>query len=296
MGNPARSLAAMENEIFAGLLPASCLPRAVSPALHRWLRDWAAWSRSRQALAAVHRWRGASSLMAPLTDIDQVVDGCGSDTSVQAPLADQRLLFLVTEAVRGDVDAARVVLARMMPALVSKASAHARRGHRQFDDLYTELIASAWIVVTSYPVERRPGKVWINVLLDTEQAVFGRPRLADRITVPMSSPLLADRALPVFADHRDPLEELLELLAAARRAGLSPSYLQLLVDLGVHGLSTQEIGDRDGVTDRAVRMRRTRAIRDLTALLDIPSPSPPPPARPLPTPPRTRHPLLAGAA
>jgi len=300
-GNSARSLAAMDNEILAGIMPAPGGPRLVSPTLQCWMRDWAAWSRTRQAQTAVNRWQAASSLMAPLTDADRVVDGCGADSSVEAALADQRLLFLVQRAVDRDADAARVVMERMMPALVSKASAHARRSRRKLDAVYAELISAAWIVITTYPVERRPAKIWINVLLDTEQAVFGRPRLADRSTVPMSSPLLADHTLPILADYRDPLEELLELLAAARRAGLSPAYLQLLVDLGVHGMSTQQIGDRDGVTDRAVRTRRARAIRALTILLDIPNPNPnhssPPPARQLTaTPAGGRQPVLAGAA
>jgi hypothetical protein len=44
-------------------------------------------------------------------------------------------------------------------------------------------------------------------------------------------------------------------------------------------MSTEQIGRRDGVTDWAVRLRRTRAIRELVALLGIPSPSAPPPPR-----------------
>ncbi|MCK9877847.1 sigma-70 family RNA polymerase sigma factor [Frankia sp. Ag45/Mut15] len=262
----------MDNRTFAGSKPASPAPRRTSPALHSWMQDWSDWSQSNPADRAVDRWRAASSLIAPLADLEQILAGCGTGSQVEAGLADRRLLFLVTAAVDGDVDAARVVMARMMPALVSKAAAHSRAGRMDFDTAFTELIAAAWIVVTTYPVERRPAKVWINVLLDAEQAVFGRPRLAHRRTVPMPFTLLADQTDPLIFIGRDPLVELLDLLVAARRAGLTPGNLQLLVDLGVHGLSPQEIAVRDRVTDRAVRMRRQRAIVELVTLLDLPSP------------------------
>jgi len=52
-----------------------------------------AWPNSAQAQAAVRRWQGLSLVMAPLADLDQVLGGCGGDSSVEALLANRRLLF-----------------------------------------------------------------------------------------------------------------------------------------------------------------------------------------------------------
>ncbi|WP_261570540.1 sigma-70 family RNA polymerase sigma factor [Frankia gtarii] len=284
---------------FAGARLAPSPSPRVSPVLDGWLQDWAVWSQTSRAAHAVRRWQSASMLMAPLTSVEEIIDGCGRDPAVQATVADRRLLFLVRSAVAGDVDAARVVVARMLPALLSKAAAHTRRGRLNFDEAFGELVAAAWIVVTTYPVARRPAKVWINVLLDTERAVFGRPRMAERMSVLLPPHLLAGHTTTdVGTDGlTDPLLELLELLAAARRAGLSPISLQLLLDMGVHGFTSQQLAARDGITDRAVRLRRRRAITELSGVLALttsPPPTPPPgghahPAR------STRRPALAGA-
>ncbi len=249
-------------------MPAPSSSPRVSPALGGWQRDWAIWSQTSRAARAVRRWQAASALMAPLNSIDEIIDGCGGNPAVPMTVADQRLLFLVRSAVAGDVDAARVVVARMLPALLSKAAAHARHGRMDFDAAFGELMAAAWIVVTTYPVARRPAKVWINVLLDAERAVFGRPRMAERRSVLLPPHLLA-RYDAVAGFETDPLLELLEVLVAARRAGLSPKSLQLLLDIGVHGFTSQQLAARDGISDRAVRMRRQRAVNELSGVLAL---------------------------
>ncbi len=265
------------------------------------MRDWAAWSQTDRAAHAVDRWRSASALMAPLTDVEEVIDGCGRDPAVQAAVADRRLLFLVRAAVAGDLDAARVVIARMLPALVSKAAAHARPGGLDLDTAFGELVAAAWIVVTTYPVARRPAKVWINILLDSERAVFGRPRKAERMSVLLSPSFLARHATATVADvgndgPTDPLLELVELLAAARRAGLSQASVQLLLDMGVHGFTSQQLAARDGISDRAVRLRRRRAINELSDALALSTPTSTPAPAGASSPGSLRRAALAGAA
>ncbi|MEX5711704.1 sigma-70 family RNA polymerase sigma factor [Parafrankia sp. FMc6] len=237
---------------------------------------------------AVGRWREISPLMVGLAGAEEVVDGCGRDRMVPAALANGRLLFLLSRAGEGDQAAARVAVARAVPALVTKAAAHTRSAGRDFDAIFDDLLAAAWIVVATYPVARRPEKTWINIVLDTERAVFGRRRLVDRMTVLVPPPLLAEhlaaRRSPAAdgADRPgDPLLDLVELLAVGRRRGLSDAALRTLVEFGVDGLSSQQVATRDGVTDRAVRLRRQRAVTELATLLDLhgsaegPTPQPP---------------------
>ncbi|EFC81325.1 RNA polymerase, sigma-24 subunit, ECF subfamily [Parafrankia sp. EUN1f] len=214
--------------------------------------------------------------MTGLAGAEEVVDGCGRDRSVPDVVANGRLLFLLCRATQGDVAAARVAVARVVPALVMKTAAHCRSADRGFDTVFDELLASAWIVVTTYPVERRPEKTWINIVLDTERAVFGRQRIVDRLTTLVPPPLLAEhltirRAASAPYDDRvgDPLLELVDLLATGRRLGLSGAALRVLVEFGIDGLSAQQVATRDGVTDRAVRMRRQRAVTELATLLGL---------------------------
>ncbi|ONH58981.1 RNA polymerase subunit sigma-24 [Frankia sp. CcI49] len=213
--------------------------------------------------------------MTGLAGAEEVVDGCGRDRSVPDVVANGRLLFLLCRATQGDVAAARVAVARVVPALVMKTAAHCRSAGRGFDTVFDELLASAWIVVTTYPVERRPEKTWINIVLDTERAVFGRQRLVDRLTTLVPPPLLAEHltirraASATDGPARDPLLELVDLLAAGRRLGLSDAALNVLVEFGIDGLSSHQVAARDGVTDRAVRLRRQRAVTELVTLLGL---------------------------
>lgn len=221
--------------------------------------------------------------MAELAGAEEVVDGCGRDRRVPDAVANGRLLFLLCRAGEGDQAAARVAVARVVPALVTKAAAHCRTAGRSFDAVFDDLLAAAWIVVATYPVARRPGKTWINIVLDTERAVFGRQRMVDRLTVLVPPPILAEHLTARTSAGngrgnangdgsgraRDPLLELVELLAQGRQLGLSDAALQTLVEFGVDGLSSQQVAARDGVTDRAVRLRRQRATTELATLLGL---------------------------
>lgn len=218
--------------------------------------------------------------MAGLAGAEEVVDGCGRDRTVPDAVANGRLLFLLCRACEGDQAATRVAVARVVPALVTKAAAHCRTAGRGFDAVFDDLLAAAWIVVATYPVARRPEKTWINIVLDTERAVFGRSRLVDRLTVLLPPPILAEhltartsagtgRGNTGTGRARDPLLELVELLAEGRRLGLSDAALRILVEFGVDGLSSQQVAARDGVTDRAVRLRRQRAAAELATLLGL---------------------------
>lgn len=223
--------------------------------------------------------------MAGLAGAEEVVDGCGRDRTVPDAVANGRLLFLLCRAGESDQAAARVAVARVVPALVTKAAAHCRTAGRGFDAVFDDLLAAAWIVVATYPVARRPEKTWINIVLDTEQAVFGRQRLVDRLTVLVPPPILAEHLTARTSAGngrsntnangdgggraRNPLLELVELLAEGRRLGLSDAALHTLVEFGVDGLSSQQVAARDGVTDRAVRLRRQRATAELATLLGL---------------------------
>ena len=101
------------------------------------------------------------------------------DESVDAALI--QLLI----AAKADQLAARVVLQRMLPGLVTIA----RRKSYSFAhrvDVLDDLIANAWGIILKYPVERRPRRVLANLLCDTSFETFVRPqRLRSSSEVPV---------------------------------------------------------------------------------------------------------------
>jgi hypothetical protein len=247
---------------------------ARTEAVRRWLLDWEQWRHGETAAAAVRRWRAQHECLAGCSSVDDIVAVCGRDRRIAQETADAHLAILVGEAVRGDCAAARVVLQRVLPALVSQAARRAAQLGRPFDELLHELTTSAWLVIVSYPVDRRPIKVAVNVARDADYRLFGYTRLAERPgrIVPVE-PCVVDR----LADSRAQLDgrplgepklvavELLEFLAYAVARGFPRSQAQLLAELVVLGLPVPDVARKHGVAPRTMRRHRLEALRELAA-------------------------------
>ncbi|SNQ48719.1 conserved hypothetical protein [Frankia canadensis] len=261
-------------------------PRAV--ALRRWQRDWESWSVGPEAAAGLRRWSGDPLLVEHCGSVVALLAACGRDRSVAVPVADGRLAALIAFARAGDRAAARVVLERVMPALTAQAATKARRARGAthlgpagetagFGEVLAELVGAAWLVICSFPLDRRPRKIAVNVVLDAVYRVFGyRPRI-ERATVYRE--LLPDT--PVELDGRPAVgafrgrgasAELLDVLAEGVAGGVDPAQLRLLADLALVGLTQAQVAARGGISDRAVRLRRNAAVRALRAAL-LPEPS-----------------------
>jgi len=246
----------------SGLPPSAAAARTA--AWCRWRAEWNRWQATPPAAAALARWRDRHPDLAGFATHDELVDGCGRDRSVPQQLADQRLAVLVGEARCGDRAAARVVLERVLPTLVRSAIRRVLASNCPFAPALDDLVASAWLVIVNYPLDRRPAKVAVNIVRDAEYRQFGYVPAAVRASVP--APVHALPARPAGlagqpADDVDPAAvEVLGLLAEAVRAGLPAADARLLAELVVFGRTPEEVAARDGVTGRAVRFRRRAAI------------------------------------
>jgi hypothetical protein len=243
-------------------------------AVRQWVVDWELWRHTREAAAAVDRWRSGRLCPAACSTVDDVVAACGRDRAVAQERADARLAVLAGEAARGDRAAARVVLQRVLPGLVSQAARRASQLSRPFDELVHELAASAWFVIVSYPVERRPIKVAVNVVRDADYRLFGYTPVAERPErlFPVE-PWVVDR----LAETRARLDgrpedapklasiELLEFLGYAVARGFSRPEAQLLAELFGLGLPVPEVARKHGVAPRTMRRYRLHALQNLAA-------------------------------
>lgn len=255
-------------------------PRAV--ALRRWQRDWESWSVGPEAAAGLRRWSGDPLLAGHCGSVVEVLAACGRDRAVAVPVADGRLAALIAFARAGDRAAARVVLERVMPALTVQAATKARRARGAthlgpagettgFGEVLTELVGAAWLVICSFPLDRRPRKIAVNVVLDAVYRVFGyRPRI-ERATVCWDllpdTPVELDGRPAVGSFRRGASAELLDVLAEGVASGVDPAQLRLLADLALVGLTQTQVATRAGISDRAVRLRRNAAVRALRAAL-----------------------------
>lgn len=224
-------------------------------------RDWNDLSRRGDALATARQWPLAAELGHELHSLDDVLRATGwfasaderratcCDASRHEPMLTQ---LLVTA--RTDDLAARVVLQRLLAGLVSIA----KRWERRHDgDPLIELVAAAWLVVRTYPVERRPHHLVANLLGDCEYHAFRRATRRALVQVPVDG-IHLDRACEPAAVEA--LQELVELAAAA--PDLTDLDRQLL-GLLLSGHSTEDVAAALDISERTVRNHKHGLVHRL---------------------------------
>jgi DNA-directed RNA polymerase specialized sigma24 family protein len=226
---------------------------ATSPAfcahLRRWPAELARYDDGEKLLAATGREGGL-----PTTDADH-------------------LLAVLIELGRHDELAARVVLQRVIPGLINAAvrRTSGRPGERQ--QLFDDLVASAWLVIRAFPIERRPAKIAVNVLRDAEYVTCVRPhRLRSAGELPDDFAGAERRLAPSGLDgrprdHRPPATELARVLRLGAASGVCRRDLAMLAAASLEGWPAAEVAAHFEVTTRTVRNRRARTAAALAAVM-----------------------------
>jgi hypothetical protein len=211
---------------------------------------------------------------ATIGTLDDVLTLVGFKGPRVDPEGDAHLLRLVTLA-REDELAARVVLQRLLPGLLAIAVRRTRFGRHRVHEVFSELASAAWLLVRTYPIERRPAKVAVNLLRDAEYEVFARHA---RRVVARSEHITAwlpDTPVP-DDDHAGTC--VVEVLRLGRDCGMPDHDLRLLAELA-SGRHPDVIAASLGCSPRSVRNRRNAVARALRAALvdgevDWPPPAP----------------------
>jgi hypothetical protein len=231
-----------------------------------------AWSRL-AAADSTHRslaqWRHAEPVLAPYDDLDDLLAATGY--ALPQPDADRVLAAVVRRAAEDDL-AATLVLHRLLPGLLRIAVRRGATGRWRVAPLFDELTAAGWIVVRTYPIERRPAKIAVNLLRDAEYEVCVRPfRLKAAAETP-SGTFLDDHPVDALVadatgrpDHVPwhPSDELAHVLAQGRAAAVPSDDLDLLHRLYLEAEPVQEAARRLSVSPRTVLSRRLAATRRL---------------------------------
>ncbi len=245
-------------------------PRAdgIAPTLTDKLRDEWGHLRTRPDLASrVSSWQlplGPRHVAEGRAGLDAVLASAGFEGRRDDEQADRCLAALVAAAAADEL-ADRVVLQRILPGLVNIAH---RRGpvaggvRRAFD----ELAGTAWLVIRTYPIDRRPARVAANLLRDIEYRAFVRePRL---VIHQREQPTECHR-LPDVAEQpcAEPFVELVALLAEGVRAGLSAQDQSVLCE-AVSSESPRASSRRLGISERSWRTWRVASAARLRRLVE----------------------------
>jgi hypothetical protein len=240
------------------------------------VRDWDWWRTDPAALRAPEQWAGRHPCLEGLGTLGEVLAGCGRDPSVPEKIADARLAAVVAEARTGDATAARLAVQRVLPALLRRACRRARLGRRSMGDILDDLLTSAWLCVVDYPLERRPVKIAVNIVRDAEYRVFGYVPITERVSVLMPVEDMPERPARIDGQPEEstaePAAQLFEVLMDAVAEGFPVEDARLLAELFVYGMAVEDLAAREQVSPRAIRYRRSTALKHLARWFGLTSP------------------------
>lgn len=173
-----------------------------------------------------------------------------------APAAEEVLARLVLAARHDDL-AARVVLQRILPGVVAAARRWASRPQGGAEAL-DELLAAAWSVIRTFPVERRGAHLAARLLRDAEYHAFIRPHRRRLVAEAVPTERLDRPVEPI--DEVSSSAELAELIAAAHTLTDRDRALLALI---IQGRSVGEVASVLQVSVRTVTNHRDAMVSRL---------------------------------
>lgn len=214
------------------------------------------WNRLRtrpEHLATASAWRLTDR---PIESLDEILVAVGYE---RAPTRDAELrLRRLVELSRDDDLAARVVIQRLMPGLLSVV----RRRRGMTDDVFEELIGAAWIAIRTYNPTRSPTSIAAALISDADYAAFRAKQRRMSSTERPVDPQLDERA---DVHEQSSCDELAELLAAAADAGIDEADLELVRQL-LDAPTAIHLAEVLQITPRTIRNRRAKITAKLRAV------------------------------
>ena len=215
------------------------------------------WERLAHRPAVLRRANEWEFLPRPVNALDEILTMCGFGMAINDPEGDEMLWHLVRRAEHDDL-ATRVVLHRIMPALMAIAHRRGRITKGGAHNAMAELLSTAWIVIRQFPHERRRSKIAANLVLDIEYFAFVRSRRLRR--VPEAQ--VGDDMLSQLIESPRPASsevELDDVLSIAGELGVAKRHIEVLQRLG-SGTHGSELADEIGVSPRTIRNHRRHAV------------------------------------
>ncbi len=194
-------------------------------------------------------------------DLRRLLAACGGDRAADPEAADALLAEVVAAGLEGRVLARRVTFQRVLGALVAISVRRTRVAPARRVVLFDDLCATAWLVIGSYPLARRPRRIAANISRDAEYLTCVRPR---RLHDSARRARLLDEHIPRVdlrgSVRSHPAEELTDLVFDLRGPGEPAAAEFALLHALARGASTSVIAEQLGCTERTVRNLRRRLL------------------------------------
>ena len=235
------------------------------------LNEWERIASRRRTLRQVNAWPFVTT---EITHLDQVLQLAGFGKAFNDDEGDRFLWELVRLAEHDDL-AALIVIHRVLPAIMSIAARRGRIHPGGPTGAMSDLLGHAWIVVRTFPHDRRPRKIAANIALDVEYHTFVRPHRLKRVDTVNVAPDILCRVVQSRQESdpaalgrarrngafspQESADELAEILEDAEQSGVDAHHLDLLRRLAA-GESGDRIAQELGVSSRTIRTRRRAAL------------------------------------
>ena len=214
------------------------------------------WNRIARRPAVLRRVNAWEFMPREVEHLDELLALCGFGTAVDDSAGDHMLWNVVRLAADDDL-AVQVVIHRILPALMAVARRRGRIVPGGPTAAMGELLATAWIVVRTYPWQRRLDKVAANLVRDCEYHAFVRTARLKRV----DEVCVEDDILGILSGGTGESADidLDDVLCEAEQQGVGAEHLELLRELagGRHG---HEIALDRGMSPRTIRNKRRAAI------------------------------------
>lgn len=217
--------------------------------------------------AALARWSTSQQVLASV-DVNQLLEVLDIEDPSVTPEQDALLAVLLRISER-DRLARRLLLHRFLPCIKELAAGTPYPVER--DEWLTLLVTTAYEVVSTYPLGRRPTRIAANIACDFRKSVFEALRQQRRDAAELTGDLLLETDLLV--QHREQQAEFAaveaeDLLRWAVDEGLvDESTAALLVLTRMYDLTVSWVASRVRTARSTLRQRRWRAERRIAAAL-----------------------------
>ena len=218
--------------------------------------DWARLRRCRRALARARRWAVGnpadplSAIVADIDDLDSILVATQRGSS-----RDDDILLRLVELARHDELAGRIVVQRLLPGLIARSIRY--RSYADETDPVEIVVAAAWVALRSFDTERRR-HVAASLISDAVFSAFRAPLRRRSASEQVRSPGGFEYVAAAVTEP-SPLEELADVIRAARVAGVPVADLDLLRRL-TQVESVTVLARERRVTTRTIRNHRARAV------------------------------------
>ena len=223
--------------------------------------EWARYARRPAIVRHVNSW---AFMPRRIEHLDEVLELAGFGRAIDDTDGDQFLWHLVREAEHDEV-AARIVLHRMMPSIMNMARRRSRVFQGGLEMAINDAVGTAWMIIRTFPHQRRPRKIAANIAKDTEYYAFVRQHRLKRV----KEQQVGDEILRgVFEDpqtHGDS-KDFDNAMAEAEESGVKAHHIELLNRLA-NGEHSRDIAAAEGVSPRTVRQHRKDAVDEVRRVL-----------------------------